>query len=312
MPNLLDIKDRISSIQNTKKITKAMKMVAAAKVKKSQIKVISARPFSRALGEAFVKVLGSMNANSVSALKIERAIDNYPVLMQKRELKTAGILVVTSNKGLAGAYNANVVRYTLKKIDEYKRLGIGVKVFIVGTKGVAALKRRAEVSDFEIVQTYTKISQEPTSSNAIVIAEDMAQSFVDGSIDSIEIVTTRFRNMMSYKVEDWKILPVDDVKKALGDDEKDASAIDALMAFEPDAEHILQKIVPMFITNIIYQALLEAVASELAARMTAMSSATNNADEMIRLLTIDYNKARQAAITQEISEVVSGADALKN
>ena len=312
MPNLLDIKDRISSIQNTKKITKAMKMVAAAKVKKSQIKVISARPFSRALGEAFAKVLASTEGFSSNGLKIERAIDNYPVLMQKREQKTAGILVVTSNKGLAGAYNANVIRFTLKRIQEYKEKGIDSKLFIVGTKGVASLKRRAQEQGFEIVQVYTKISQEPSSSNAIVIAEDMAQAFVDNKIDSIEIITTRFKNMMSYKVEDWKILPVDDVEKALGDKHAESHSIDPLMAFEPDSDHILQKIVPMFITNIIYQALLEAVASELAARMTAMSSATNNADEMIRLLTIDYNKARQAAITQEISEVVSGADALKN
>ena len=140
----------------------------------------------------------------------------------------------------------------------------------------------------------------------------MAQAFVGEQIDSIEIVTTRFKNMMSYKVEDWKILPVDDVKKALGDDLNESYSVDPLMAFEPGVDNIMQKIVPMFITNIVYQALLEAVASELAARMTAMSSATNNADEMIRILTIDYNKARQAAITQEISEVVSGADALKN
>lgn len=312
MPNLLDIKARINSIKNTQKITKAMKMVAAAKVKRSQVKVISARPFARALGEAFAKVLSSMDGGfSGAGLKIERAIDNYPVLMQKREQKNAGILVVTSNRGLAGAYNANVIRYTLKRIQEYKEKGIGAKVFIVGLKGTASLKRRAESAGFEIVNTYTTISQEPNSSNALVIAEDMAQSFVNGDIDSIEIVTTRFKNMMSYKVEDWKILPVDDVEKALGDKPSETPKIDPLMAFEPDADNILQKIVPMFITNIIYQALLEAVASELAARMTAMSSATNNAEEMIRLLSIDYNKVRQAAITNEILEVVSGADALK-
>lgn len=312
MPNLLDIKARINSIKNTQKITKAMKMVAAAKVKRSQNKVIASRPFSRALGEAFVKVLSSVEGFSSASLKIERAIDNYPVLMQKREQKTAGILVITSNRGLAGAYNANVVRYVLKNIEEYKAKGIGVKLFIVGLKGTSVLKRRAQSVGFEIAQTYTKISQEPNSSNALVIAEDMADAFVKGEIDSIEIVTTRFKNMMSYKVEDWKILPAEDIKKALGDDEISESAqIDPLMAFEPDVDSILQKIVPMFITNIIYQALLEAVASELAARMTAMSAATNNAEEMIRVLSVDYNKARQAAITNEILEVVSGADALK-
>ena len=312
MPNLLDIKARINSIKNTQKITKAMKMVAAAKVKRSQNKVLAARPFSRALGEAFAKVLSSMEGqNPTSALKIERAIDNYPVLMQKREVKNAGILVVTSNRGLAGAYNANVIRFALKKIQEYQANGVGVKLFVVGLKGAGSLKRRASAMGFEIVNTYTKISQEPNSSNALIIAEDMAKSFVEGDIDSIEIVTTRFKNMMSYKVEDWKILPVDNVEEALGDTKSESHKIDPLMAFEPDADHILQKIVPMFMTNIIYQALLEAVASELAARMTAMSSATNNAEEMIRLLSIDYNKVRQAAITNEILEVVSGADALK-
>ena len=312
MPNLLDIKARINSIKNTQKITKAMKMVAAAKVKRSQNKVMAARPFSKALSEAFAKVLSSVEGFSSAGLKIEIAIDNYPVLMQKREQKTAGILVITSNRGLAGAYNANVIRYALKNIEDYKAKGIAVKLFIVGLKGTSVLKRRAQSAGFEIVKTYTKISQEPNSSNALVIAEDMAAAFVNGDIDSIEIVTTRFKNMMSYKVEDWKILPADDIKKALGDeDEQPSAGIDPLMAFEPNADNILQKIVPMFITNIIYQALLEAVASELAARMTAMSAATNNAEEMIRILSIDYNKARQAAITNEILEVVSGADALK-
>lgn len=311
MPNLLDIKDRISSIKNTEKITKAMKMVAAAKVKKSQSRVFAARPFSKALSEAFAKVLSCSDGATSSGLRIERAIDNYPALMQNREIKTAGLLVVTSNKGLAGAYNANVIRFTLKKAQEYKEQGLNVKLFIVGLKGCAGLKRKAEALGYEIVNTYTKISQDPNSSNAIVIAEDMAQAFVDEKIDTIEIITTRFKNMMSYSVESWKILPAGDVAKTLGVEEKESHSVDPLMAFEPDADHILQKIVPMFITNIIYQALLEAVASELAARMTAMSAATNNAEDIIRSLTVDYNKARQAAITQEISEVVSGADSLK-
>ena len=311
MPNLLDIKDRITSIKNTQKITRAMKMVAAAKVKKSENRVKAGRPFSKALAKAFAKVLESCgNDYSSAGLKIERAIDNYPELMKKRELKTAGILVVTSNKGLAGAYNANVVRYTLKKIQQLKEQGIGARVYIIGQKGVSSLKRKVETDGFEIVHRYTKISQEPNASNAIVIAEDMAKDFVEGNIDTIEIVTTRFKNMLSYTVEDWKILPLDKLEEIDNNDEK--NAVDSLMLFEPDMNSILQKIVPMYITNIIYQALLEAVASELAARMTAMSAATNNADEMITNLTRDYNKVRQSAITQEISEVVSGADALKN
>ena len=311
MPNLLDIKDRITSIKNTQKITRAMKMVAAAKVKKSENRVKAGRPFSKALVSAFKRALGAVDSEaSVAGLKIERAIDNYPELMKKRELKTAGILMITSNKGLAGAYNANVIRYTLKKIQELKEQNIDAKLYIVGQKGLSGIRRKAQDAGIEIVKTYTKISQEPNSSNAIVIAEDMAKDFVEKKIDSIEIVTTRFKNMMSYSVEDWKILPLDKLEDY--EDGEEHHGIDPLMIFEPDMNHILQKIVPMYITNIIYQALLEAVASELAARMTAMSSATNNADEMIRTLTIDFNKARQFAITQEILEVVSGADALKN
>ena len=311
MPNLLDIKDRINSIKNTQKITRAMKMVAAAKVKKSENRVKAGRPFSKALVNAFKRVLDSVDCDaSAAGLKIERAIDNYPALMKKRELKTAGLLMVTSNKGLAGAYNANVIRYTLKKIQELKAQNIDAKLYIVGQKGLSGIRRKAQEAGVEIVKTYTKISQEPNASNAIVIAEDMAQDFVENKIDSIEIVTTRFKNMMSYSVEDWKILPLDKLDDY--EDGEEHHGIDPLMIFEQDMNHILQKIVPMYITNIIYQALLEAVASELAARMTAMSSATSNADDMIRSLTIDFNKARQFAITQEILEVVSGADALKN
>ena len=246
---------------------------------------------------------------------------HFQTRMEGLIIKKNKIIGIETNTGktfygpviLATGHSArDVYRWLFAHCVPIEAKGIAVKLFIVGLKGTSVLKRRAQSAGFEIVKTYTKISQEPNSSNALVIAEDMAAAFVNGDIDSIEIVTTRFKNMMSYKVEDWKILPADDIKKALGDeDEQPSAGIDPLMAFEPNADNILQKIVPMFITNIIYQALLEAVASELAARMTAMSAATNNAEEMIRILSIDYNKARQAAITNEILEVVSGADALK-
>ena len=137
------------------------------------------------------------------------------------------------------------------------------------------------------------------------IAEDIAEDFVNGKIDRIDIITTHFNNMMSYNIVSWEVLPVK-IEKA------HSSELDALMEFEPSPHSVLQQLIPMYITNSIYQALLEANASELASRMTAMSAASNNAEEMINTLTIDYNKARQAAITQEITEVVSGADALKN
>ncbi|MGN0018446.1 MAG: ATP synthase F1 subunit gamma [Candidatus Gastranaerophilaceae bacterium] len=308
MANLKDIKTRIQSVQNTRKITRAMKMVAAAKVKRAESTVKAARPFASELTTVFKRMLKTVNGQfSLENLKVKTAIDNYPVLLTKREIKSVGILVMTSNKGLAGAYNANVIRKTISRVKEYNENGISVKLFIVGQKGISGLKRKIESMNCEISKKYLSIANDITATGARLIAEDMAQSFVDNEIDKIEILTTRFKNMMSYSVQDWEILPLaDDLTE-----DKDVAKIDALMLFEPNIHGILQAIVPMYISNIIYQALLEAQASELASRMTAMSAASNNADEMIRLLSIDYNKARQWAITQELVEIVSGANALQ-
>lgn len=306
MPNLKDIKSRIASVENTKKITRAMKMVAAAKVKKAENSVKAARPFSDELIKAFKKLLGAVGNYSESGANFKLPIENYPELLKKRDVKAVGILVVTSNKGLAGAYNANIIRNALKQIKDYKDQGIASKLFIVGQKGVSSLNRKASDLGLEIVKTYIKVANEISAAGAEEIAEDLAENFVSGQIDKIEVFTTKFKNMMSYSAEKWDLLPI----SIEAEDEKSLS-IEPIMIFEPSEQSVLQKIVPLYITNTIYQALLEAQASELASRMTAMSAASNNAEEMIRTLTIDYNKARQWAITQEILEVVSGADALK-
>ena len=301
MPNLKDIKSRIGSVQNTKKITKAMKMVAAAKVKKAENTVKASRPFSDELLYLFRKMLGTINEISASGLKITRGIDNYPALLTRREVKTEGLLVITSNKGLAGAYNANIIKTTLKRVKENAEKGINTVIYPVGQKAVSGFKHKN--GDFELREGYISVANEPTATGANLIAEDIANDFVSGKIDKIDIITTHFNNMMSYNIVNWEILPVE-VEKA------ESHELDPLMEFEPSAHHVLQQIVPMYITNSIYQALLEANASELASRMTAMSAASNNAEEMINTLTIDYNKARQAAITQELVEIVSGASAI--
>lgn len=302
MPNLKDIKSRIGSVQNTKKITKAMKMVAAAKVKKAENTVKAARPFSDELLHLFRKMLATVGEHSVSGLKVERALDNYPELLRRREVKAEGLLVITSNKGLAGAYNANIIKATLKRVKENSENGIKTVIYPVGQKAVSAFKHKA--GNYELEKGYISIANEPTATGANLIAEDIAEDFVSGRIDSIDIITTHFNNMMSYNIVSWEILPVK-VEKA------DTHELDAVMEFEPSAHSVLQQIVPMYITNSIYQALLEANASELASRMTAMSAASNNAEEMITTLTIDYNKARQAAITQELVEIVSGAQGVQ-
>lgn len=282
-------------------------MVAAARVKKAENTVKASRPFTAELNTMFKKLLNSVGTYSASTLKIKSAVDNYPALLQPRPLKTAGLLVLTSNKGLAGAYNANIVRRTIKKIEEYQAQGIRTILFIVGQKGISALKRKVLNYDCEIANTYLNIANNPSGEGAKLVVEDMAEYYVNNKIDKIEIITTRFKNMMSYFVEEWEVLPLKTPEadyKRLHD-----NILEPLMEFVPDMHNILQKIVPMYVTNIVYQALLEAQASELASRMTAMSAATTNAEKMIKTLSVEYNKSRQFAITQEIIEVVSGANA---
>ena len=302
MPNLKDIKSRINSVQNTKKITKAMKMVAAAKVKKAESTVKAGRPFSDELLHLFRKMLGTVSEYSKQGLKVERALDNYPELITPREVKAEGLLVMTSNKGLAGAYNANVIKAAFKRIKENKANGIKTYIYPVGQKAISAFKHKNS-DDFILKNEYLSVANNPTATGATLIAEDLAVDFVNGNLDSIDIFTTHFNNMMSYNVVAWEILPVK-VEKAAEHE------IDPLMTFEPSPHAVLKQLVPMYITNSIYQALLEANASELASRMTAMSAASNNAEEMINNLTIDYNKARQSAITQELVEIVSGANSV--
>lgn len=283
-----------------------MKMVAAAKVKKAENTVKTSRPFTRELCNMFEKMLSSVNGYySTFTLKVDHAIDNYPKLLETREVKNVGLLVITSNKGLAGAYNANLVKKTLKTIRDYQAQGIGVRLFIIGQKGISGLKKKVQSLGVNIEKTYLNIIDNPTATNSYIVTEDLATLYVNGEIDRIELITTRFKNMMTYFVENWAILPLQNVNT----NNKFDGIVESLMEFEPDRHRILQEIVPMYLTNIVYQAILEAQASELASRMTAMSAATTNAEKMLHTLSIEYNKSRQAAITQEIIEVASGANA---
>lgn len=305
MTNLKDIKNRIQSVKSTQKITRAMKMVAAAKVKKAENTVKASRPFTQEMNSMFKKMLRSVEAYSARSLKIKAATDNYPALLKVREAKAVGILVITSNKGLAGAYNSNIIRNTVQIVDNYNKNGIKTVLFVAGLKGISTLKKKSKGKNCEIAKEYFEAVNNPSSQNAQIIIEDIAEYFVSEQIDKIEIITTRFKNMMNYFVENWEVLPL----KNLNDDTEKLhdNIVEPLMEFMPDAHHILQKLVPIYLTNIVYQALLEAQASELASRMTAMSAATNNAENMLNELSVQYNKTRQYAITNEIIEVVSGA-----
>ena len=212
MANLKKIKTRINSIISTQKITRAMKMVASAKVKKFENKVKASRPFTYELEKLFYRLLHSVPEIEVKSATFKEPLNNYPVLLTERPIKNVGLLIMTSNKGLSGAFNANIVRYTLKTIENYKEKGIHCELFIVGQKGYNALKREVESVGFKITQKYLNFTENPTSSQARLVASDMARSFVNGDIDSMEIITTRFKNMMSYSVEKWDILPLDEIE----------------------------------------------------------------------------------------------------
>ncbi|GBF22704.1 F-type H+-transporting ATPase subunit gamma [Candidatus Gastranaerophilus sp. (ex Termes propinquus)] len=320
MANIRAIKDRIKSISNTQKITKAMKMVAAAKVRRAESAVKESRPFTFELLKIFTTAYDKICNCNYAKIKCIEAVDNYPALLKTREIKTVGIVVVSSNKGLAGAYSGNIVRFCIKRIKEAAKKGQKVKLYLVGTKSQAPLKNAKRNLDFEVEKIYPGLMNDICHTSALLLANDLASDYENEKIDSIELITTRYQNMMTYKVEDWTLLPAMSPENCPKEFHRDSKTLEnentdnqahAIMEFEPSVEDVLKIIVPMYMTNVIYQALLEANASELASRMTAMSAATNNAQNMIEQLTIEYNKKRQEKITNELIEIVSGADALK-
>ncbi len=321
MASLRNIKDRITSIKNTQKITRAMKMVAAAKVKKAENAVKTSRPFTFELYKMFSWIYEHVKSDEIDNSKNCTGLENYSALFEKREVNTVGIVVVSSNKGLAGAYCANIVRYALNLIKKYTSEGKKVCVYLIGQKALPSMKSAQSKYHFEIKKTYVNTLDGINSSSAYIVASNLADAYISKEIDRIELVTTRYKNMMTYITESWPLLPVatniqelkenhnNELDKELNI-ENNATKIEPLSEFIPDIKSVLLKIIPMYVTNIVYQSLLEAQASELASRMTAMSSATNNAEEMISTLTIEYNKARQGKITQELTEIISGVGAV--
>ena len=197
MPNLRNIKDRISSIKSTQKITKAMKMVAAAKVKKAEVAVKSSRPFTLELYKMFSWVYEEALKRRFAKLSCEQSIENYPALLNVRDVKAVGLVIVSSNKGLAGAYCANVVRYSLNMIKKYKDEGKKVCVYFVGQKAVAPIKNLQKQYGFEIKKTYTTALDGINSSSSLAIASNLADDYVKGEIDEIHLITTRYKNMMT-------------------------------------------------------------------------------------------------------------------
>lgn len=314
MANLKAIRDRIRSVKNTKKITEAMRLVAAAKVRRAQEQVIATRPFADALAQ----VLYGLQTR----LRFEEA--NLPLLRQ-REVRSVGILVISGDRGLCGAYNTNVIRRAEMRARELKAEGRDYKFILVGRKAIQYFQRR----DQPIDATYSGLEQIPTSAEASQIADELLSLFLSETVDKVELVYTKFVSLISSRPVIQTLLPLDPQGLEVSDDEifrlttrggqfnverqKVAAEVRNFprdMIFEQDPVQILDALLPLYLNNQLLRALQESAASELAARMTAMNNASDNASELIGSLTLSYNKARQAAITQEILEVVAGAEAL--
>ncbi|MBW4658755.1 MAG: F0F1 ATP synthase subunit gamma [Drouetiella hepatica Uher 2000/2452] len=315
MPNLKEIRDRIQSVKNTRKITEAMRLVAAAKVRRAQEQVTATRPFADRLAQ----VLYGLQ----SRLKFEEA--DLP-LLKKRQVKTVGLLVVSGDRGLCGGYNASVIKRVEIRIKELKDAGLDYQLVLIGRKAIQYFQRRNQ----PIAATFANLNQIPSADEAGQIADELLSLFLSEKVDDVELIYTKFVSLISSRPVIQTLLPLDPQGIENADDEifrltsrdgsfqverqkVDVSESDPLpkdMIFEQDPVQILDALLPLYLNNQLLRSLQEASASELAARMTAMNNASENAKELIKTLTLSYNKARQAAITQEILEVVGGAEAL--
>jgi F-type H+-transporting ATPase subunit gamma len=311
MANLKDIRDRISSVKNTRKITEAMRLVAAAKVRRAQEQVLRSRPFA----DRLARVLQNLE----SRLAFENT--DSP-LLATREVRKITLLSVTGDRGLCGGYNSQVIKKTELRFAELKRQGYEVDLVLLGRKAITYFTNRS----YPIQATFTGLEQVPTAADANKVASEILADFLSGDSDRVEIIYTKFINLVSSSPVSQTLLPLDPQDIADPDDElfrlvtKDGkltvetvdvantqAALPSDFVFEQGPEKLLDALLPLYLNNQLLRALQEAAASELANRMTAMNNASDNAKALAKTLTLDYNKARQAAITQEILEVVAGS-----
>lgn len=279
-----EIKRQIKSKQSTRQITKAMEMVAASRLKKAQQTAEASRPYADKIREVISNV-------AVAAGNVR-----HPIL-DSRPVKRTGYLIITSDRGLAGGFNANLLRKTLQTIREKHQSTDEYAIFVVGRKGRDFFKRR----NIPIVEEVTGLPDSPYFSDIKPIASKAVANYVEGTYDELYLVYNVFKNAMTQIPTIKRLLPLETVKSEGPVTE---------YQYEPSAESVLEVLLPKYAETLIYSAVLESKASEFGARMTAMGNATKNATKMIASLTLSYNRARQAAITQEITEIVGGANAL--
>jgi F-type H+-transporting ATPase subunit gamma len=287
MPGLKEIRKRINSVKSTKQITKAMKMVSAAKFRKAQARISELKPYAEKMEAVLQSLAGSVGSG-------------HP-LLEVRPVKQVEVLTLTGDRGLCGAFNTNVMKAALKTIKDLESQGYAVSVSSIGKKGFDLFKRR----EISLRKSWVGLSGKITYATAQEIARELSQAFIDGVFDELILVYNEFKSAVVQRVKTSQLLPMAPIK---GED-RSPETVDVI--FEPNQQAIFDSLVPKNVEIQIYRALLDSQAAEEAARMTAMENATKAANDMIARLTLKYNKARQESITKELMDIVGGVEALK-
>lgn len=301
MASQRDVRNRIASVKNIQKITRAMEMVAAARLRRAEQRIASLRPYADAIRKM-----------TRQAAEAAGDVPRLPILAEHGSVSTVGLLVVAGDRGLAGAFNSNAVRAGVAAAREHAGEGRDASLFASGRRGASSLTFRG----FEPVASFTGFSERPAYADARAIAERLMAAYIDNEVDRVEIFYNGYISPLSQEMRRETLLPLqqatllDDDEDRSEDSERDSSGPKALVEYEPEPEEILGRLVPDYVEISIYRALLESSASELGARMTAMRNASENAGNLIEDYTLQMNRARQAEITQEIMEVVAGAEGL--
>ena len=293
MATVQDIGRRIRSVTNTRKITRAMELVAAAKLRRAQARIESMRPYAERMQELMV---GTARASA--------SVRGLP-LLQRREVTRTAIVPLTGDRGLAGAFNAQILREAFALERELRAERKEVRWLVAGKKGLSSLRFRR----YELTQSWTGFSDSPQYFDAQAIANRLAELYSAQEVDQVYVIYNHFESALVQRVVRQEVLPIPEQVLESGDDDRSEALLGDFI-YEPEPEQILERLLPVYVETELYRALLESAASEQGARMTAMRSASKNAAELIEHLTLQMNRARQAEITQEILEVVGGAEAL--
>jgi F-type H+-transporting ATPase subunit gamma len=294
MASVQDLKRRIQSVRNTRKITRAMELVAAAKLRRAEQRIRALRPYAETMNE----LIAGVGRASASV--------RLPLLEQRENVETVAIVPLTGDRGLAGAFNAQILRRAFALERSLQAEGKQVRWIAVGKKGRSTLLFRRR----ELAGTYMGFTDRPAYEDAQAIAHRVSELFVEGEVDRVSLVYNTYVSALTQRVTEQDVLPISPDILETDEEERAADTLRGDFIFEPEPEEIMQRLLPVYVETQIYRALLESTASEQGARMTAMRNASKNAGELIDTLTLRMNRARQAEITQEILEVVGGAEAL--